>query len=159
MQSIMRLVCLIYLVLLTALLLTSDPLRWTGMAREPWLVRTLLPAAHLLSFGGLAFFALAASWPAPRWAGLVFLVIYAALTEITQRLLPWRQAQWNDWFQDIAGIALGAVVCWGTTQALGALAKAWGAAPRRNRQEPASDWEVVKNVMSRPTVRGQSWWT
>jgi VanZ family protein len=79
-----------------------------------------MPLAHLMSFCLLSILTLAARWPIPRWALIVFLLAYGGTTEIAQSFLPPRSAEWTDWFQDIVGIAIGAVLCldiwhgWGT---------------------------------------------
>ena len=113
MQSLMRVVCIAYLILLTVLLVAVDPLRWIGVrGTAPSMLRWLLPMAHLLSFWLLALLALTARWPAPRWAIGLVLVLYAGLTELGQGFLPWRTAEWGDWLQDVAGIGAAAVVCW-----------------------------------------------
>lgn len=153
----MRLACLVYLILLTALLLAANP--WWFMSvhgQTPWLLRSLEPFAHFLSFGLLAMLAFSARWPAPRWGVLLFLSVYAGATELTQWLMPPRAAEWSDWFQDLAGIGVAAIACWGVASLAELVRRA-----RRSRsliRQPSGDWEVLQSVLARTTVRDQSWW-
>jgi VanZ family protein len=113
MQYLIRAVAVAYLVFLTVLLWTSDPARlvsWDGQL--PQVLRWLMPAAHLLSFWVLGVLMLSARWSLPSWGVVLILATYAGLTEIVQGLLPSRTPEWIDWFQDMAGIALGAGLCW-----------------------------------------------
>jgi hypothetical protein len=113
MQNLTRLICAVYLAFLTALLLTANPLRFIGIrGPAPSLLKSLMPAAHLLSFGLLAVLALSTRWLAPRWAVVLILIGYAAMTEVTQGYFPPRTPKWIDWFQDVAGILLAAAMCW-----------------------------------------------
>jgi len=138
MQYLIRVVAIAYLIFLTMLLWTSDPSRlvsWHGQL--PWVLRRLLPVAHLLSFGVLSFLMLSARWPVPRWGVVLVLVLYAGVTEIVQGFLPPRTPEWGDWFQDIAGVALGAALCW--------TAAKWIARRRRSScgsAVPSDPWEV-----------------
>lgn len=67
---------------------------------------------HLGAFAGLAYLL---SWCVQRWrptirrAGwiLVVLMVYAAIDELTQGLVPHRQPDWADWQADVLGAALG----------------------------------------------------
>jgi hypothetical protein len=123
-QVFLRFVCVAYLVFLTMLLLAADPLGVVGLVGVggaiPPLLQVCMPLAHLMSFCLLSILTLAARWPIPRWALIVFLLAYGGTTEIAQSFLPPRSAEWTDWFQDIVGIAIGAVLCldiwhgWGT---------------------------------------------
>lgn len=154
MQSVMRAACLSYLIFLTALLLVADPMWFIGVRGEaPGLLHQLMPAAHLLSFWALATLALVARWPIPRWAVVLLLVLYGAMTEIAQSTLPPRTAERNDWFQDVAGIALGAVLCWIVAVVIQRKML------RRCVSIQASDGlEMVPSVAPCRTVRGRSWW-
>lgn len=155
----MRLVCLGYLIYLTALLMVADPSKLIGVHENmPEFLRVLEPAAHLLSFFVLAVLGLMTRWPAPRWGIALILVLYAGLTEIAQGFVPRRTPEWKDWFQDVAGIAIGAIVCWGVAVAASACTKF----RRRSEQCAAADasdeWNVVRSVMSRRTAQSQWWW-
>lgn len=154
----MRMLCIAYLIFLTALLLTSDPMRLIGageVENAPLLLRVLITYAHLLSFAVLAVLALAARWPAPRWALVVLLVVYSGATEIAQSFLPPRTAEWLDWLQNLGGTAIGIAACW-SLSAVGRLIRL-----REDRcmtSPPSDDWEVVHRVMSRPRFGEESWW-
>lgn len=159
MQSLMKVICIGYLVFLTLLLLTKDPFRLIGVQGDaPGVLRMLLPVAHLLSFLTLAVLALVARWPAPRWGVTVFLVLYAGMTEVVQSFLPPRTAEWNDWFQDLVGIAVGAALCWIVALAAGTRMRLGQKSKKCAPPGTLDEWEIVRNVMSRPTTRGQSWW-
>ena len=113
MQRIMRIACLGYFVFLTLLLLTADPARLIVASGElPWILRALMPWAHLLSFSVLAVAMLLARWPVPRWSVVLILAMYGGATEIIQGFVPPRTPKWIDWFQDLGGLAGGAAICW-----------------------------------------------
>ena len=156
MQSVIKVISLIYLVFMTMLLLSSDPAGLIGMHdRLLPLLQWLMPWAHLLSFLTLAVLVLSARWPAPRWSMVLILAFYAGTTEISQSLVPKRTPEWNDWFMDLAGIALGAAICWTLATFTGALSRG---RRRRCPASPSDEWEVMQKVMSRPSAGGQSWW-
>jgi hypothetical protein len=142
MQALIRVVSVAYLAFLTLLLWTADPSRLIG-GEVSWLLRSLLPVAHLVSFFVLAVLALSARWPAPAWGIVLVLSLYGGMTELVQGFTPHRRPEWGDWFQDVAGIAVGAALCWGGAL----LAGAW-AARRRPAAELAGppdgtdDWET-----------------
>ena len=152
----MRILCIAYLIFLTTLLLTADPMSLIG-AREgtPWLLQVLMPYAHLLSFAVLTVLALVARWPAPRWALVILLVVYSGATEIAQSFLPPRTAEWLDWFQNSGGTAIGVAACWSLSavRRLNTLREGRGQA-----SPPSDDWDVVHRVMSRSRVGEESWW-
>jgi hypothetical protein len=159
MQGLMRLVCIGYLIFLTALLLTKNPLWLVGVRGDaPALLRFIIPVAHLLSFGVLAVLALMARWPMPRWGITVLLLLYAGMTEVAQSFLPPRTAEWGDWLQDLAGIAAGAVLCWIVAMAAGIFVGSKHKSEQYVSAGTSDEWEVVRNVMSRPAARSQSWW-
>ena len=68
--------------------------------------------AHLLSFLVLTVLALAARRRVPGWLILSCLLAYAGGTELLQGFLGWRTAEWVDFFQNLAGIGVGAAVYW-----------------------------------------------
>mgnify|MGYP000937130553 CR=1 FL=1 len=119
MQGVIRGLFVAYWALLTVSLLVPDP-EQTFRIRGFWhkLVVPLLPYAHLISFFVLAVLALVVRWPAPRWVVVVVLIGYASATEIFQRYVPPRAPQLNDWWQDLGGVLLAAVVCWLAAAAL-----------------------------------------
>jgi VanZ family protein len=104
---LIRVSFVVYLIVLTVLLLAKDPRELVGM--PPTLLAVL---AHLLSFLVLTVLAMAARWPVPGWLVLSCLLAYAGGTELLQGFLGWRTAEWVDFFQDLAGIGLGAAVYW-----------------------------------------------
>jgi len=74
MQRAIRIAWLAYVVFLTLLLLTSNPARLIGVSGAmPGFLWTLMPWAHLLSFGVLAVLTLLARWPVPRWSVVLVL--------------------------------------------------------------------------------------
>ncbi len=155
----MRLACLAYLLLLTALLLASDPLWLVRVHGEtPGLVRTLQPVVHLLGFFGLSVLALMARWPVPRWAVAGLLTVYAGLTEVLQELFPPRTAEWADWFQNLAGIAAGTLACWGAAAAISAVARRRAARRGKRIGDASENWGMMQRVASRGTALGPSWW-
>jgi hypothetical protein len=162
MQSLTRAVCIAYLVFLTLLLLSDDPKRVIGFHEDlPWILRALMPSAHVLSFAVLAVLMTGIRWPVPRWGMVLAMAAYGGLTELLQgwhRITPHRTADWTDWFQDLGGIALGTALCWTAALAAGRFTRL-----RRGRaggSSPASsnEWEVLQEVLSRPAVGEQSWW-
>jgi VanZ family protein len=143
MQALTRAVSILYLVFITLLLLTADPTRLTGLgSRLPWLLARLMPTAHLLSFMVLAFLSLCARWPAPRWSVVLMLALYGGMTEIVQGFVPPRTPEWADWFQDLAGIALGAAAWWAAAMLAAALAA-----------RPTDDWETAVTLASPSTAK------
>jgi hypothetical protein len=160
MQSLLRVVCIAYWIFLTALLLTSDPMRMIGVREDvPMLLRWLLPESHFLSFLVLAVLALMVRWPAPRWGITLLLVLYAGMTEAAQSLTPARTAEWADWLQDLGGIVAGAAFCWFVAMVGGAFVGHKQESEGYDLQGTSDEWEVVRTVMSRPAVtRSQSWW-
>ena len=113
MQLAMRIACLGYVVFLSLLLLTSNPeYLISGSGELPWLLQTLMPWAHVLSFLVLAVFMLLAHWPMPRWCVVTILAAYGGATEILQGFVPARTPEWIDWFQDLGGLAAGSGFCW-----------------------------------------------
>jgi hypothetical protein len=158
MRSLMRTVCISYLVFLTILLLSKDPARWVGMSQGfPWLLRIMLPSAHFLSFFVLAVMVLCTRWPMPRWGIVPGLMLYAGMTEIMQGLFPPRTPEWMDWFQDVSGIAVGAMLCWAVALAARRLSKPWRN-PSRLSSEPAEEWETLQKIVHRSVAVEPSWW-
>ena len=103
---------IVYLAVLTALLLSRDPLDLLVIDSDLLLLEALMPFAHLLSFLLLSFFALSVRWPLRRPAVLSILVIYAIATEGLQWFVNGRTPELVDLAQDLLGIAIGAAICW-----------------------------------------------
>jgi VanZ family protein len=113
MQRLLRIACIAYVVLLTLLLLTVNPVRLLGFhGGLPRFLQALMPSAHLLSFLVLAVLMLSARWPLPRWSVVLILAIYGTMTEVIQGFVPPRTPEWLDLFQDLGGLAVGAAICW-----------------------------------------------
>ncbi|MFQ5679352.1 MAG: VanZ family protein [Gemmatimonadota bacterium] len=82
---------------------------------EPW--RQTLPGLdkllHFLLYVGLGWFLGRAAWlsgrPGPRavWAALLSGLLFAALDEWHQAVLPTRDASLADWLADTAGLSVG----------------------------------------------------
>jgi VanZ family protein len=158
MQWLMRIVCVGYFIFLTLLLLTTDPAKLIGMRRGlPWILQTMMPLAHTISFLTLAVLALMTRWPVPRWGIVLILAIYGGMTEAIQSRVPHRTPEWTDWCQDLAGIALGTACCWGVAILAGALSRA-----RQNPEQPPSasslEWTVMRKLLQRSTLGERSWW-
>ena len=101
-----------YLAVLTALLLSRNPLGLMAIESDLLLLGALMPFAHLLSFSLLSFFALSVRWPLRRPVVLSMLVIYAIATEGLQWFVSSRTPELADVAQNLLGIAIGAAVCW-----------------------------------------------
>ena len=159
MQWLMRIVCVGYFVFLTLLLLTTDPARLIGMQEGlPWILQVIYPLAHTISFLVLAVLALMTRWPVPRWGIVLALMIYGGMTEIVQGCVPQRTPDWADWFQDLAGIALGTACCWGV-----ATLAATFIGTRRSQEHPQSapsvEWTVMRRLLERSIASERSWWS
>jgi hypothetical protein len=108
----MRIACVAYIVFLSLLLLSPNPATVIGCSDGlPWVLQTLMPYAHLLSFSVFAILMLLARWPMPRWSIALLLAAYGGATEIIQGFIPPRTPEWADWFQDVGGVAMGIVLC------------------------------------------------
>lgn len=152
MQWLMRCVCIGYVVFLTLLLLTSDPSRLIGIhGKLPWLLQMAFPAVHAITFLVLAVLALAARWPIPRWGVIVILASYGGMTEIIQAFVPHRSPEWLDWFQDLAGIAVGAALCWSFFVFVG-----WWTRRRCGQEGSPENWDALREVVQTPAVRDKS---
>jgi VanZ family protein len=70
-------------------------------------------AAHFLAYSGLAFLFASAAACHRRLTCLNYLFLfvvaagYGAVDELTQMVVPHRQADWLDWLADLGGIAFG----------------------------------------------------
>lgn len=104
----MRTAFVVYLIALTVLLLTRDPMKVVRV--QPLLLRLLSPVAHLLSFLGLGLLALATRWPLAPWVVVLSLAAYGGGTEILQGFVAGRTPELVDWLQDVAGIAMSVAV-------------------------------------------------
>jgi VanZ family protein len=102
-----------YFCYLTLLLLAPNPFPWVSSSpRVVHYLDLIYPIAHCISFTFLTVLALLAFRflsPYEIGAGLMG---YAASTELLQMLIPPRAAEWQDFFQDLGGIAIGFMVAW-----------------------------------------------
>ena len=109
----MRKLCLAYWVLLTLLLLASNPGGWLGLEETASsLFERIENWSHLICFTLLSMLVFITRWPIGRGWLLAVLVAYSAGTEVLQMLVPTRRAELKDFAQDVAGILLGATLAW-----------------------------------------------
>ena len=121
MPRVKRVALVVYVVVLTASLLSPNPFAVAGnhqdeVARhfKDWVA----PMAHVISFVPLGFLALAnCRWPSGLVAALILLVAYALATEWLQGFIPDRRTDWGDLTQNLAGIAIGAALWCGVRAA------------------------------------------
>jgi hypothetical protein len=152
-------VCVGYLIFLTLLLLTSDPSRLIGFRGDlPWVLRSLMPLAHAVSFTTLAILALVTRWPVPRWIIVLTLVVYGGLTEVFQGFVPHRTPDWADWLQDIAGVVAGVGCCWGTAVLVGMLIGAKQDSKEHLHPASPDECSVVWRLLRRSISGERSWW-
>ncbi len=100
-----------YLVVLTALLLYREPSKLIAIDTMG-LLGMLSSVSHLVSFLVLTVLALVPRWSLRRWAIVSGLAAYGGATELLQHFVSARSPEWSDWFQDLAGIAIGTAI-WG----------------------------------------------
>ena len=158
MQSIMRAVCIAYWVFLTMLLLSPKPNLVIGVRGElPWILQVLMPYAHVLSFAVLAILALSVRWPVPRWGIVLMAGVYGGMTEILQGFTH-RHPRLTDWFQDLVGIAIGTVLCWTAARMAGRLTRSRQRRVAGSSTASSDQWQVLREVLSRPASGERSWW-
>jgi VanZ family protein len=105
----LRIIFLAYVLLLTLVLLVSDPFSWLDERTEE-ACHTAALGAHFGCFAVLTLLALTAGWPIGRVWVLALLAAYGAGTEVVQGFLPPRTAELADLAQDLAGIGVGVLV-------------------------------------------------
>ena len=109
----MKTLCVGYLIALTVLLVTSQPLAFVPRQSElHMLVHAVGPVSHLSSFAILALLAWAAQWPLPQWGIVAFLVSYGMGTELGQHFVPHRTPELADFLQNVVGIVIGGGAYW-----------------------------------------------
>jgi hypothetical protein len=109
----MRKICLAYWTLLTLLLLASNPFDLLGLEpSDGGVLQWYGDWSHLISFGVLSTLVFLARWPWTRRRLMIALIAYSAGTELLQLLVPTRHAEWKDFVQDAAGVALGFCLAW-----------------------------------------------
>jgi len=104
----LRLVCVVYWVWLTALLLVPEPAKLLGIAKTS--VPSINRGVHFASFLILAVLACASRWPIGRRRLALVLVGYAFLSEGLQGLVPPRQVDPLDLAENLAGLLAGTLL-------------------------------------------------
>jgi hypothetical protein len=105
-------VCVAYLALLTALLLTPNPAAVVGLKRIPQ-----LPwgdgGIHFCFFTGLAILVHAMRWPKRiHWLAIALLLVYGAGAETLQAFVPPRAVELKDYLENFMGVAAGTGIYW-----------------------------------------------
>lgn len=109
----MRKICLTYWVLLTILLLASNPGDWLGLEDSSGgLLERYEQWSHLICFTLLSTLVFITPWPIGRGWLAALLVAYSAGTELLQLWVPTRRAELKDFVQDVTGVALGFALAW-----------------------------------------------
>jgi VanZ family protein len=103
-----------YLILLTALLVTPDPLALITLGerlpRPDWASTINDKIEHSGTFTVLTALAIWAMRGRRMTACFVAVALYGAATEIIQAFVPGRTADVRDWLADVAGAAAGVVL-------------------------------------------------
>jgi VanZ family protein len=112
-SHVVRRLCVAYWFALTLLLLLHSPTRLLG-GRPQWVsaYQVLEPGLHMLSFLILAALVMAARFPLRPLALAAILILYAAVTELMQWLVPGRTPSLADFYQDLFGLAAGTALIW-----------------------------------------------
>ena len=107
MRSI-RLVCAVYCLFVTLLLVAPDPLTLLGIERLP------TPeggrGVHFVVFALLAFVVHASRFPVHRGLTSALLVAYAILTELLQGFVPSRSVEFLDLLENLLGLGAGTAI-------------------------------------------------
>jgi hypothetical protein len=112
MKILRWIVCIAYWLLLTVLLLSPNPAEVVGLKKVPWFSwgKTGL---HTTSFVVLTVLAHAVRWPKRiAWQLIALLAVYAVTTETLQLFVKNRSARISDAIENLAGIAIGALLYW-----------------------------------------------
>ena len=107
---ILRLICVVYCVLITVLLLVPNPLALLGVRRI--MVGYGGVGVHLLIFTLLAVIVLASRLPVGRLLLASLLLGYAITTELLQWLVPTRTVELRDMVENLLGLAAGSGLWW-----------------------------------------------
>lgn len=110
MLRLIRVGFVVYAVLLTLLLLASDPLAAAGIEHVPKSWENHV--AHFVLFILLALLAHACRWPISTAALIGLLAVYAVAVEALQGLVPNRYVQISDFVENLLGVATPATVSW-----------------------------------------------
>ena len=103
-----RLVCAVYCLFVTLLLVAPDPLTLLGIERLP------TPeggrGVHFVVFALLAFVVHASRFPVHRGLTSALLVAYAVLTESLQGFVPSRSVEFLDLLENLLGLGAGTAI-------------------------------------------------
>ena len=103
-----RLVCAVYCLFVTLLLVAPDPLTLLGIERLP------TPeggrGVHFVVFALLAFVVHASRFPVHRGLTSALLVAYAILTELLQGFVPSRSVEFLDLLENLLGLGTGTAI-------------------------------------------------
>jgi VanZ family protein len=110
---ITRLICAVYWLSLTTLLLVPD-LKLLFGGRIPQVGTSV--GVHFAAFALLAFFTLASRLPLRHVLLGVLLIGYAAATELLQKLFPPRTTELKDFVENLLGLAVGTAIWWGANR-------------------------------------------
>lgn len=108
---IIRLICAVYWLALTTLLLAPDVRALFG-GRIPEVCTGV--GVHFTAFALLAFFTLASRPPLRHVLLAALLVGYAGATELLQSLVPPRSTELKDFAENLLGLAVGTAIWRGT---------------------------------------------
>jgi len=107
---ITRLICAVYWLSLTTLLLVPDVRSLFG-GHVPQISTSV--GVHFVAFALLALFTLASRPPLRHVLLAVLLIGYAGATELLQKLFPPRTTELKDFVENLLGLAVGTAVWWG----------------------------------------------
>jgi VanZ family protein len=110
---ITRLICAVYWLSLTTLLLVPD-VRVLFGGRIPQVGTSV--GVHFAAFALLALFTLASRPPLRHVPLGVLLIGYAAATELLQKLFPPRTTELKDFVENLLGLAVGTAIWWGANR-------------------------------------------
>jgi len=107
-MRLVRLVCAVYCLFVTLLLLVPEPLMLLGIEDVP------IPGGgrgiHFVLFALLAFVMHASRFPVHRGLTMAVLVAYALFTESLQGLVPTRTVEFLDLLENLLGLGAGTAI-------------------------------------------------
>ncbi len=109
--------------MITILALTMVPAFWATDLRPGWLA--LDKWMHGLTFAFLALWYTGQYARASYWLIALGLLLYGAIIEIGQSMIPYRTAEWGDLAADLAGIAAGILIAIAVTGEWSLRAENW----------------------------------
>lgn len=105
-----RLLCALYALGLTILLLVPKPWALLGIAKPPGLGSDR--GLHFVLLSALALLVFASRLPMRRWAMLAVLATYGLVVESLQWFFPPRTVELRDYLENLLGVAVGAGLWW-----------------------------------------------